>query len=83
MGATMGLRDALAIADLVEHTPYLDWDSIPEKYQKERKHTVDRVQNEAFVVGRMMLLDSPLKELRNFTVKLSPQFVISHSLRHM
>jgi hypothetical protein len=83
MGATMGLKDALVISELVRSLPWQEWGDIPRLYQKQRKHVVDRVQQEAFIIGRMMLLDSPLKELRNWTVKLIPQFVISHSLKHM
>jgi 2-polyprenyl-6-methoxyphenol hydroxylase-like FAD-dependent oxidoreductase len=81
MGATMGLQDARAISRLIQKTPYAEWDAIPAKYQEQRKQIVDRVQLEAYLIGQMMLLDSPLKDLRDMTMKLIPQFVISHELR--
>ncbi|MDB5161698.1 MAG: 2-polyprenyl-6-methoxyphenol hydroxylase-related FAD-dependent oxidoreductase [Candidatus Saccharibacteria bacterium] len=81
MGASMGLRDAYVIATLIEQTPVEEWGNIPERYQKIRKHVVDRVQKDAHTLGHAMLWGSPLKDLRNNVLKWVPQFVFTHNAK--
>ena len=80
MGASMGMVDAETIAELIRATPISEWSSIPKRYQKKRKFAVDTIQKEAYLVGRMMFLGSPAKEVRNELIRLVPQFVVTHQL---
>lgn len=83
MGASMGMQDALALAELLTGTAPQDWHTVPALFQKRRKKTVDRVQREAYIVGRSMFLTGTAKQLRDTAIKLVPQFVVSHELKRI
>jgi 2-polyprenyl-6-methoxyphenol hydroxylase-like FAD-dependent oxidoreductase len=82
MGASMGMRDAYVLAELIGQIEPEEWHRVGPVYQNARKRVVDRVQKDAHVMGHLMLWGSPLKEIRNEVLKWIPQFVVTHSIKN-
>jgi len=76
MGASIGLQDAAALADYILSTPLNELDTVPKLYEKRRKNIADRVQQEAFMVGKMMLANNASARIRDFVLAKIPSRVI-------
>jgi 2-polyprenyl-6-methoxyphenol hydroxylase-like FAD-dependent oxidoreductase len=76
MGASNGIQDAHVLASLIAEMPLEQFDELPEKYQRVQKPIVDAKQHEAYLLGRVMLLNKYQAIVRNKIFSIIPHSLL-------
>jgi len=82
MGASIGLQDAKALADLIIGTPIDQLNNVPGLYEARRKKITEKIQKEAFMVGKMMLTNKVGSRIRDFLINKIPSHVITRKFKN-
>ncbi len=80
MGASNGIQDAAVLAKLIADMPVELFDMLPKQYQKLRKESVDKKQRQAYMLGRMMLLNKYQARLRDHAFSAIPPSVLGRAM---
>jgi 2-polyprenyl-6-methoxyphenol hydroxylase-like FAD-dependent oxidoreductase len=82
MGASIGLQDAKALADLIISSKVSELNTVPFAYEARRKKLAEKVQKEAFIVGKMMLANNVGARVRDFLISKIPSHLITRNMKN-